>query len=121
MKIVSPSLKKEIKNCFVFFKKKWKKNPDFRLWTALVTGDFFSCSLQPNLETRKKQIDAWCSLVLSYHRHHRVYKLDVVEAQNSALFHNKAIARKLTPDAIYVILDELRKRGKLAESSSGYA
>lgn len=47
--------------------------------------------IQPNLETRKKQLEAWCSLVLSYQRHTKKYSLDVTEAQNSPLFHNKSI------------------------------
>ncbi|KAK7466644.1 hypothetical protein BaRGS_00037252 [Batillaria attramentaria] len=68
-------------------------------------------TIQPNLETRKKQLEAWCSLVLTYQRHKKSYSLDVTEAQTSPLFHNKAINRKLTLDAIYTILDELKKRG----------
>ena len=74
--------------------------------------DLLHFRLQPNLETRKKQIDAWCSLVLTYHRHHRIYTLDVVEAQDGPLFHNKDISRKLPLDTIYVVLEELRKKGK---------
>ncbi|XP_025108598.1 vacuolar protein-sorting-associated protein 25-like [Pomacea canaliculata] len=70
-------------------------------------------TIQPNLETRKKQLEAWCSLVLSYQRHSKSYNLDVTEAQNSELFHNKAISRKLSVDAIYTVLDELRKRGHI--------
>ncbi|XP_076441955.1 vacuolar protein-sorting-associated protein 25-like [Babylonia areolata] len=70
-------------------------------------------TIQPNLETRKKQLEAWCTLVLSYQRHTKKYSLDVTEAQNSPLFYNKAISRKLSLDAIYTILDELKKRGHI--------
>ncbi|XP_048238484.1 vacuolar protein-sorting-associated protein 25-like [Haliotis cracherodii] len=70
-------------------------------------------SIQPNQETRKKQLEAWCTLILSYHRHIKNYSLDVTEAQNSPLFYNKSIDRKLSTDGIYTVLDELSKRGHI--------
>ncbi|XP_070569700.1 vacuolar protein-sorting-associated protein 25-like [Ptychodera flava] len=70
-------------------------------------------TLQPNLETRQKQLEAWCNLVLSYHKHNRVFSLDVTEAQSSPLFSNSQIDRKLTTDAVYIVLEELRKKGNL--------
>jgi len=54
--------------------------------------------LQPNLDTRQKQIDAWTSLVLAYHRHHKKYTLDVTEIQSSPLFNNTSI------DSIFCVL-----------------
>lgn len=68
-------------------------------------------TLQPNLDTRQKQIDAWTSLVLAYHRHHKKYTLDVTEIQSSPLFSNTSIDRKLSVDVIYMLLDELHKKG----------
>lgn len=70
-------------------------------------------TLQPNLDTRQKQLDAWSSLVLSFHRHYHLYSLDVAEIQISELFQNKAISRKLNLDAIYLVLEELRKKGHI--------
>jgi len=70
-------------------------------------------TLQPNLDTRLKQVEAWCSLVLAFHRHHQLYSLDVAEIQNSDLFHNKSISRKLNIDSIHLILEELRKKGHI--------
>ncbi|GFO05328.1 vacuolar protein-sorting-associated protein 25 [Plakobranchus ocellatus] len=70
-------------------------------------------TIQPNIETRKKQLEAWCSLVLEYQRHTKQYSLDVTEAQSSELFYNKQLNRKLNLDAIYTVLEELRKRGNL--------
>lgn len=52
--------------------------------------------LQPNVDTRQKQLAAWCSLALSYCRHHKLYTLDVMEAQESPVFNNKKIERILT-------------------------
>ncbi|XP_077997606.1 vacuolar protein-sorting-associated protein 25-like [Glandiceps talaboti] len=70
-------------------------------------------TLQPNLETRQKQLQAWCSLVLSYHKHKKIFSLDVTEAQSSPLFHNTQIDRKLPVDAVHIVLEELRKKGNL--------
>ncbi|GFR90554.1 vacuolar protein-sorting-associated protein 25-like [Elysia marginata] len=53
-------------------------------------------TIQPNIETRKKQLEAWCSLVLEYQRHTKQYALDVTEAQSSELFYNKQLNRNLT-------------------------
>lgn len=57
---------------------------------------FFVNRLQPNVDTRQKQLAAWCSLVLSYCRHHKLYTLDVMEAQESPVFNNKKTERILT-------------------------
>ncbi|PWA21548.1 hypothetical protein CCH79_00003287, partial [Gambusia affinis] len=52
-------------------------------------------TLQPNVDTRQKQLAAWCSLVLSYCRHHKLYTVDVMEAQESPVFNNKKIESNL--------------------------
>uniref|UniRef100_A0A3Q1CFB0 Vacuolar protein-sorting-associated protein 25 n=1 Tax=Amphiprion ocellaris TaxID=80972 RepID=A0A3Q1CFB0_AMPOC len=70
-------------------------------------------TLQPNVDTRQKQLAAWCSLALSYCRHHKLYTLDVMEAQESPVFNNKKIERKLSIEAIQVVFEELRKKGNL--------
>uniref|UniRef100_A0A7N9AMA7 Vacuolar protein-sorting-associated protein 25 n=1 Tax=Mastacembelus armatus TaxID=205130 RepID=A0A7N9AMA7_9TELE len=69
-------------------------------------------TLQPNVDTRQKQLAAWCSLALSYCRHHKLYTLDVLEAQESPVFNNKKMERKLSMEAIQVVFEELRKKGK---------
>lgn len=51
--------------------------------------------LQPNADTRQKQLAAWCSLALAYCRHHKLYTLDVMESQESPVFNNKKIERIL--------------------------
>jgi len=70
-------------------------------------------TLQPNAETRKKQIDAWCQLVLSYHQNYKQYSLNVQDACQSPLFLNKSIDRKVKPELLRFILDELQRRGNL--------
>eukprot|EP00105_Crassostrea_gigas_P004947 XP_011418343.1 PREDICTED: vacuolar protein-sorting-associated protein 25 [Crassostrea gigas] len=70
-------------------------------------------TIQPNLETRKKQLEAWCALVLDYHRQNKSYSVDVTEIQSAPLFCNKKLDRKLSIDGIYMVLEELRKQGHI--------
>lgn len=52
------------------------------------------CSLQPNLDTQKKQLEAWRKLVLDYCRYKKIYLLNVQEAAKF-LFQNKNIDSEL--------------------------
>uniref|UniRef100_A0A8D0GLR5 Vacuolar protein-sorting-associated protein 25 n=1 Tax=Sphenodon punctatus TaxID=8508 RepID=A0A8D0GLR5_SPHPU len=70
-------------------------------------------TLQPNVDTRQKQLTAWCSLVLLYCRLNKLYTMTVMEAQESPLFHNQKLQRKLPLESIQVVLEELRKKGNL--------
>lgn len=69
-------------------------------------------TIQPNIDTRKKQLEAWCHVVLDLQKQKRSFSLDVHEAQRS-IFCNKEINRKLPLDGIYMVLDELCKKGHL--------
>lgn len=51
--------------------------------------------LQPNVDTRQKQLAAWCSLVLSFCRLHKQSSMTVMEAQESPLFNNVKLQRIL--------------------------
>ncbi|CAG2186792.1 EAP20 [Mytilus edulis] len=70
-------------------------------------------TIQPNSDTRKKQLEAWCSLILNYHKQKKSYSIDVTEILNSQLCHNKEIDRKLSLDGLYTVLDELCRTGHL--------
>ncbi|XP_028559178.2 vacuolar protein-sorting-associated protein 25 [Podarcis muralis] len=70
-------------------------------------------TLQPNVDTRQKQLTAWCSLALSYCRLNKLYTMTVAEAQESPLFNNWKLQRKLPLESIIVVLEELRKKGNL--------
>jgi len=69
-------------------------------------------TIQPNVDTRKKQLEAWCRFVLDRQKAQNSHSLDVNEAQ-SALFANKEINRKLSADGVMMVLEELRKLGHL--------
>eukprot|EP01126_Amoeba_proteus_P064885 TRINITY_DN9134_c0_g2_i2.p1 TRINITY_DN9134_c0_g2~~TRINITY_DN9134_c0_g2_i2.p1 ORF type:complete len:239 (-),score=42.32 TRINITY_DN9134_c0_g2_i2:110-724(-) len=68
-------------------------------------------TLQPVLNTRKKQLQLWCELVLEYVRFHKLFELEINEAANLPLFHNKHINRRFSPDGILSVLEELMLRG----------
>ncbi|KAF6098103.1 vacuolar protein sorting 25-like protein [Phyllostomus discolor] len=70
-------------------------------------------TLQPNVDTRQKQLAAWCSLVLSFCRLHKQSSMTVMEAQESPLFNNVKLQRKLPVESIQIVLEELRKKGNL--------
>ncbi|XP_067132636.1 vacuolar protein-sorting-associated protein 25 [Centruroides vittatus] len=70
-------------------------------------------TIQPNRETRTKQLEAWKELIVRYYRVHKKYIMDLTEAQSSPLFNNKDIERSLSIDEIYIILDSLQKQGNL--------
>eukprot|EP00871_Galdieria_phlegrea_P005907 jgi/Galph1/803/GphlegSOOS_G5445.1 len=70
-----------------------------------------SFTLQPVKATREKQQSLWCELVLSYCRHHKVFKLSCSEATHSALFSNLSIDRKLSREAIREIFSYMVSKG----------
>lgn len=47
--------------------------------------------LQPNLDTREKQLGAWCQLVKDYCGKKSIYELGVSDASAMDLFYNKAL------------------------------
>lgn len=76
-------------------------------------------TLQPNEDTKRKQIDAWCSLVIDYCKLKRIYQFDLNEMQTSELFLNKKLERKCSLDLICAIVDELVKRNRAEWQFSG--
>jgi len=68
-------------------------------------------TIQPNSETREKQLEAWKSLVLAYAKLHRIESLVVSEALTSDLFSNTAIKRSLDKEGATLVLDQLAASG----------
>uniref|UniRef100_A0A1B6C7Q5 Vacuolar protein-sorting-associated protein 25 n=1 Tax=Clastoptera arizonana TaxID=38151 RepID=A0A1B6C7Q5_9HEMI len=66
-------------------------------------------TIQPNVETRKKQLEAWRFLVLEFYRVNKLYILDVREAERLPLFNNSSINRKLSSEGIITVLNTLEK------------
>ena len=70
-------------------------------------------TVQPIEATKNKQIEDWCSLILAYCRCHRIFVLDLGEAQNnSPLFQNKTINRRLPSAGVTLMVEALVKRGR---------
>ncbi|OJJ49365.1 hypothetical protein ASPZODRAFT_150261 [Penicilliopsis zonata CBS 506.65] len=60
---------------------------------------------QPNSSTRLSQLQKWSSLIQSWCRHHRVYRLSLIEAVESPLFHNAALRKRISLSEARAILD----------------
>lgn len=69
-------------------------------------------TLQPNEDTRKKQMDAWCDLVLAYCKQKRLFQLDLPDSLTSELFTNKKLDRKCSIELATSIIDELVRRNR---------
>ncbi|KAG6010695.1 hypothetical protein E4U21_005194 [Claviceps maximensis] len=73
---------------------------------------------QPNLTTLHAQQTKWSSLILSYARHHRLFKLSLSSASQTELFHNARINRRLSTRDIQAIIDFMRKDGRAEYASA---
>ncbi|PLB42506.1 ESCRT-II subunit protein VPS25 [Aspergillus candidus] len=60
---------------------------------------------QPNSATRLAQLQKWSSLIQSWCRHHRIYRLSLVEAVDSPLFHNAALRKRLSLSEVRNVVD----------------
>ena len=51
---------------------------------------------QPNSSTRHSQLQKWSSLIQAWCRHHRMYKLSLIDAVDTPLFHNTALHKRIS-------------------------
>jgi len=63
------------------------------------------------LDTRKKQSQLWGDLILAYCKHHKLYELNLAEAQGTPLFTNAALKRKLPYEGIVTFVEDLVASG----------
>ncbi|GAM20002.1 hypothetical protein SAMD00019534_031770 [Acytostelium subglobosum LB1] len=70
-------------------------------------------TLQPVLNTQKKQLQMWQELILSYARFHKMYVMDIVECikNDSVLFNNDKIKRRLSLETTKMIFEEIVDNG----------
>jgi ESCRT-II complex subunit VPS25 len=66
-------------------------------------------TIQPVQATREKQLKLWRDLIVSYHVHHKSFRM--VDPPNWPLFKNDAIGRKLSTDAVKLVIDSLVEEG----------
>lgn len=77
--------------------------------TANLTKKIYPYRIQLHGKTKELQLSVWASLVLKYFRHNRKSQLTIGE--ESDLFSNQQIQRKLSNDGILLIMEELEKSG----------
>ncbi|EGG17860.1 vacuolar protein sorting 25 [Cavenderia fasciculata] len=70
-------------------------------------------TIQPVLNTRKKQLEMWIDLVLSYCRYNKVYEIDINEyiKKDHKLFYNEKINRRLSNESTKIIFEEMIEIG----------
>lgn len=62
-------------------------------------------SIQRTLATRNRQFERWSHLILSYCRHYRLWRLSIIDALESPLFHNSKLRKRLTIAEAKQVLD----------------
>lgn len=74
-------------------------------------------TIQPTAATRSAQLAKWSSLILSYCRHYRLWRLSVTDAIDTPLFRNTKLKRGLTLNDTREVLDWMTKEvaGERAE------
>lgn len=65
---------------------------------------------QPNALTRAAQLRQWSSLVQSYCRHHRLFKISLIDAVDTPLFHNARLKKRLGSKDAKDIVDYMVSR-----------
>lgn len=64
-------------------------------------------TIQPNLETRKAQLEAWRSLILDFCQQHNIHQLCLRDWLNKPPFHNESIDRRLSLESLRLIINSL--------------
>ncbi|KAG5298308.1 DUF852 domain-containing protein [Histoplasma ohiense] len=68
--------------------------PPFKFPATYSFPPFFT--LQPNTTTRLSQFQKWSALIQAWCRHHRLYRLSLIDAIDSPLFHNADIHKRFS-------------------------
>lgn len=81
----------------------------FFVYIENTNNAFVHYRIQLHGKTKELQVSVWASLVLKYFRHNRKTQLTI--GDESVLFSNQKIQRKLSNDGILLIMEELEKSG----------
>ena len=86
-------------------------------------------SIQPTFATRQVQLQIWSSLIQSYCRYNHIWRITLVDALNTPLFHNAQLRKRLTLLEAREIIDWMTREegaqraewiGKEAEKGSAW-
>ncbi|RYP12201.1 hypothetical protein DL767_011406 [Monosporascus sp. MG133] len=91
---------------------------------------------QPNANTRHSQLEKWSALILSYARHHRLYRISLPSPSSAAagppsssssstadteeLFHNRRLGRRLGAGDAREVLEHMRREGRAEPVAHGH-
>ncbi|RYO75497.1 hypothetical protein DL764_010380 [Monosporascus ibericus] len=95
---------------------------------------------QPNATTRHSQLEKWSALILSYARHHRLYRISLPSPSSAApagpsppsssttttttdteeLFHNRRLGRRLGAADAREVLEHMRREGRAEPVTHGH-
>ncbi|RDL42011.1 Uncharacterized protein BP5553_01990 [Venustampulla echinocandica] len=67
---------------------------------------------QPTLQTHHAQLQKWSSLILSYCRSHRIFKLSLIDALDTDLFWNKRIGKRMSLADVKEVVEYMRKEDR---------
>lgn len=67
---------------------------------------------QDNITTLHAQCQKWSSLILSYCRYYKIWKLSLVDALSTDLFNNKKLDKRLSLKDAREMLEFMRKEGR---------
>eukprot|EP00045_Choanoeca_perplexa_P017798 m.267100 g.267100 ORF g.267100 m.267100 type:complete len:182 (-) comp17636_c0_seq1:6002-6547(-) len=76
-------------------------------------------TLQPNDETRDKQLSTWSDLILSYTKAKKIERFVVSELLTTELFQNRSINRSLNQEAALAVLDFMAENGNIEYQDAG--
>ncbi|KAI9040459.1 ESCRT-II subunit protein VPS25 [Aspergillus affinis] len=71
---------------------------------------------QPNRSTRSAQLQKWSALIQAWCRHHRTFRLSLIDAVESPLFHNATLRKRVSLSDARDIIDWMASS---SSSSSG--
>ncbi|RKF55652.1 Vacuolar protein-sorting-associated protein 25 [Erysiphe neolycopersici] len=76
-------------------------------------------TLQPNSTTKHAQLQKWSTFILSYARHHRLFKLSLSDSLDSELFYHKRLGKRLSREDATEVVEFMRKQGRAEWIISG--
>lgn len=76
---------------------------------------------QPTSTTFHAQCNKWGALILAYCRHQRLWKLSLVDAVDSELFHNRRLGKRLHLNTAREIIDFMQRDGRAEWIGAGKA
>ncbi|KAJ8661190.1 hypothetical protein O0I10_002938 [Lichtheimia ornata] len=85
---------------------------EFKLPSIHSFPPFFT--RQPTEQTWESQVAQWTDLIMSYCRHHRIFRIDLHEVTvpgGSKLFENEQIKRRLSFETLQEIIDDMVQKG----------